>query len=273
MKLLNFLPEDFLERRSRRRATFVCVAAGGGSLLVIGVVAAYTLFTMLGLAQVRSLVETQYQEASAQIDTLRQLEERKMGLLKKVELSTALLERVPRSHLLARLVNHLPAHTSLTMVLMKVEDVEVKKPDAASGNSPKSGAAGAKGTANGEAAALATGDGNESPKSAPGKRSGGKSAKGDMVKIKQCTFRIDGLAETDVQVAEYLSRLSSDPMFRDVDLQFSEEFPQREGVTMRKFQLSLRLSPEAEKILDSATTGVATLAIATPAPSPAKDKP
>ncbi|MBM4019312.1 MAG: hypothetical protein FJ288_13490 [Planctomycetes bacterium] len=89
-----------------------------------------------------------------------------------------------------------------------------------------------------------------------------------MVKVKQWTFRIDGLAPTDVEVAEYINRLTQDPLFRDVDLVFSEEFPYKEGVMMRKFQLSLRLGLDAEKVLGpTGDGGAAPTPIATAAPA------
>jgi Tfp pilus assembly protein PilN len=266
VKILNFLPEDFFERRSRCRATLICAIIGGGSLLTTGAAVALTFVAMLGMAQIRAVVEQQYQEATAQIDQLKQLEDRKAGLLRKVDLSTALLERVPRSYLLARLVNYLPPQTSLMMVLMKMEEVEVKAPEQAAGAGSNTGAA-AKGSAGG---AGATAGADDPAKPAPG---AGKRGKSNTIKVKQFVFRVDGLAPTDVRVAEYLTRLTSDPMFREVDLQFSEEFPQREGVTMRRFQLSFRLSSDAEKILDSAATATAALTAASPAPPLAKGEP
>jgi len=62
---------------------------------------------------------------------------------------------------------------------------------------------------------------------------------------------VDGLAVTDVQVAEYIARLTADPLFEEVDLKFSEEFPYEPGVTMRRFELIFRLSLEAQKLLTS----------------------
>jgi Tfp pilus assembly protein PilN len=250
MKVLNFLPDDFLEHRSRCRANIFCAIVGAGSLLAMGAAFAFVLISMLGMAQLRLLVDQQYQEAVSRIDQLKQLEDQRAGLLRKVELSMSLLDRVPRSHLLARLVNYLPKQTSLMLVLMKAEEVEVKASEAARKAAAKTGAAAD----------------TQTPV-------GVKRGKSDTVKVKQFVFRVDGLAPTDVQVAEYLSRLSSDPLFRDVDLKFSEEFPQREGVTMRRFQLSFRLSPEAEKVLDSAASGAAGLTFASPAPSLARGEP
>ena len=236
INVINFLPNDYMERRHRRRANIVCLIIGGAAVLGLSLVSALALVSMLSSAAMRAVVEQQYVDASQQIKQLKDLEERRAGLIHKVELSTDLLERVPRSHLLARLTNCLPQKASLTGLVLKLEDVEVPAPASAAG--PAGAAAGEQ-----------------------DKAKGGKNAKG-TTKVKVWTFRIDGLAPTDVEVAEYMTRLSADPLFRVVDLQYSEEFPYREGTTMRKFQLSFRLSPDAEKIL----VPTATSAVTAPAP-------
>ena len=114
MHVINFLPDDYLQRRSLRRANLLCLALGGGALVALGALSGLFVYRAMQVTVERTIAESQYAEASRQIDQLKQLENRKAGLLHKVELSTTLLERVPRSYLLARLTNYLPAHTSLT---------------------------------------------------------------------------------------------------------------------------------------------------------------
>jgi Tfp pilus assembly protein PilN len=218
MRVINFLPDDYLQRRSVRRANLVCLGLAGGAAVLLAVAAVFTYSGAKGAAAERAAVDRQYQEAGRQIDQLKALEDRKTGLFHKVELSTTLLERVPRSTVLARLANHLPAHTSLTMLTMRVEETEVRAPETP-GVTPK--------------------------------------GKVETVKVKQVRFRLEGLARTDVEVAEFITRLNADPLFEDVDLLFSEEFTYEEGLTMRRFQLSLRLSPKADKILETASAPVA----------------
>jgi len=236
MRVLNFLPNDYLTRRTLRRANLICLAVAGGSLLVIGLVASGVFFRMAGIRSMRGLVDQQYEQASRQIEDLKQLEDRKQGLLHKVELSTALLERVPRSLLVARLTNCLPPHASLTSLQMQAADVDVPVPAA-------------------EAAAAA-----------PANPKAKGAAKPATRKVTRLRFRLDGLAETDVQVAKFMSNLGEDPLFEDVDLQFSEEFPYKEGVTMRRFQLALLLSTSAAKTLE----GPAPTAPAAPAATEAR---
>lgn len=251
LNVINFLPEDYQERRSRRRANIVCLIMAGASVVVLGLVVGLLFLSAIGMSAMRALVDQQYRQASLQIEQLKQLEARKADLIRKVELSTDLLERVPRSQLLARLTNCLPAKAGLMGVVMKAEDVEVPVGSAAAA------AAGVK------AVAQAT-DAQDASKA--GAKRGGKKGKAETVKVKQWVFHVDGMAPTDMEVAEYIARLGADPLFRDVDLQFSEEFPYKEGVQMRKFQLSFRLSPEAEKIL-GASASAATAAAASPAPA------
>jgi Tfp pilus assembly protein PilN len=241
LNVINFLPNDYTERRGRRRANIVCLLIGGVAALGLGLVVALALVSMFSSAAMRAVVEQQYVDASQQIKQLKDLEERRTGLVHKVELSSDLLERVPRSRLLARLTNCLPPKASLTGLVLKLEEVHVPAP----------AAAGASGAA-----------ANEPDKAAA---KGGKNAKATTVKVKAWTFRVDGLAPTDVEVAEYMSRLSADPLFREVDLQFSEQFPYREGVTMRKFQMSFRLSPDAEKTLGPTVAPAATATAPAPA--------
>jgi len=219
LRILNFLPDDYAKRRERRRANLVCLLVGVGGLLVIGLGVGVTVLRGVGIAAARAAVEHEYEQASLRIKDLERLEEQKSNLLRKAELSATLLERVPRSHVLARLANYLPERTSLTSLSMEEETVLVKapvKPDTTEDKGKKKG----------------------------------KKKQPPRVKETRIRFQLDGLAETDVHVAEYISRLSGDALFEEVDLQFSEEFPYQEGVLMRRFQLSFLLSKQAATILE-----------------------
>jgi len=219
LHVLNFLPEDYLQRQRLRWANIICLSMAAGCLLLVGGAVAATLLRSAAVASERARVERDHEKASLRIKDLERLEARKKDLLHKAELSAALLERVPRSTILARLTNHLPTHTSLTALSMTREEVRVTRPEPA-------------------------GDKDR------------KSKKGKKAKVAQpatetrVRFQLDGLAQTDVQVAEYISRLATDPLFEAVDLQFSEEFPYQEDIIMRRFQLSFLLSRNAEAALE-----------------------
>lgn len=244
MRVTNFLPDGYLRRRDIRRANWTCLGIAAVTLLLLGAVVAFVLIRSWSMAGMRALEELQYRVASRQIDDLKQLEQRKTSLLHKVELSTALLERVPRSNVLARLTNHLPEHTSLTSITMQLEVMKMNPKKADAGDTPPAGGKPATGAA-----------GKNQPRA---------------VTAKRLRFRLDGLAETDVEVAEYISRLHADPLFENVDLQFSEAFPYQEDVTMRRFQMSLLLSEDAGKVLGSPAAEAPSVAESAPADAKGK---
>lgn len=223
MQVMNFLPRDFTERRGRRRANLLCLGLTGVALLALAGVCALHVMRVFGASRLRAVVEQQYREAGRQIEQLKELEDRKAGLVRKVELSADLLERVPRSHILARLTNALPSDTSLQVLVMSTVEVEVPvlKPTTTKEDD------------------------------APASKKGGRSKRPEKIRRREIQFRVNGLAVTDVQVAEYIARLTADPLFEEVNLKFSEEFPYEPGVTMRRFELTFRLSLEAQKLLAS----------------------
>jgi Tfp pilus assembly protein PilN len=226
MNVIDFLPNDYLARRSRRRANLVCLAVAGTVVVGMGLGMGWLYSNMARTAQSRIDIEQQYSQASQQLEQLKQLEERKADLLRKVGLSTTLLERVPRSTILARLTNYLPRGMSMTSLAMRLEDVDVRLSELPATDAAK-------------VAAIA-------------KAAASKTGKPETVRMKQFTFRLDGVAPTDVEVAEYITRLNADPLFRSVDLQFSEELATKEGASVRRFELVFRLSPTAEKVMGSA---------------------
>ncbi len=222
MNVINFLPSDYVERRSRRHANTLCVLIGGGSLLLIAAMVGLTLLRAAAATQKRLYTEHKYQQASQEIERLRQLEDRKAGLLRKVELSSDLLERVPRSHLLARLANTLPEHTAIQTLAVALKDVKVRMP----------------------APPAAPGAAGSGPKSV-------REARQRMRTVQQLQFILSGFAETDVQVAEYIGRLNADPLFDEVNLEFSEQFPYSEDVELRRFEIVFILSEKAAKVLET----------------------
>jgi hypothetical protein len=59
------------------------------------------------------------------------------------------------------------------------------------------------------------------------------------------TMKITGVADTDVQVAQLITKLNRSPLFKDVNLLISDHF-ERSGQTLRKFQIELGLVPDAD---------------------------
>ena len=223
MKVINFLPEDYQQRRGARRANLFCAAIGVGALVVLGGLTTFMAVRAAAISRTRKAADQQYADASRQITQMKDLEDRKAGLLHKVEVSSSLLERVPRSTLLAHLTNHLPPHTSLSNLTMRAVEVEEPNPAAEA----------AKG-----APAPAAQDAAKKPPA--------------TIKVRRIEFVLTGLAQTDVDVAKYIGLLCADPLFQEIDLKFSEEFPYKETIRMRRFEIALLLSPKAGELLERA---------------------
>lgn len=214
MNVINFLPRNYLQKQSRRQANKVCALVGLVGLLAVGGLLGIPYMQAVGVAETRRSVEQQYNVAAKKLDQLKQLEARKEGLLRKVDVSSDLLERVPRSFVLAHMVDLLPENTTVMLLRMTSKDVKV-------------------------------------PLSAPTKTKKGKSPAPATKKVKVVGFRMHGLAPSDLHVSEFLASVSADPLFDDVNLERSEETVLETGVSMRKFEVVFTLSNRAKSLLEN----------------------
>ena len=219
---LSFLPEDYLERKARRRANLLC---GALSVIVMGTVgAAFAMSerSMRGLDARLVEVDQQYSDATVKIAMVQKLHAAQKQIVQHAELAETLVEKVPRSNILAELTNGLPTGTSL--LEFSLESVQRSAP-------PPQGSGQGAGQAAGTEA---------------------KKLQAPAVDVK---IRLTGIADNDVQVAQFITRLNRSALFKDVNLLISDSF-QQEKQTLRRFQIEMVLNPEAE-VRD------------TPAPAPA----
>src|SRR5881394_3476738 len=98
---MNFLPDDYVEKRQAARAAVVFI----GLLLVVvgGIVGAY-MYTQWQIKTVfdeHDRVNAQFEDASKKIEEAKELEKQKARMVAKAEITTTLMERVRRSALLA----------------------------------------------------------------------------------------------------------------------------------------------------------------------------
>jgi hypothetical protein len=231
MSIINLLPEDYIHRSVKRRMNYVFSALFA---IVLGAVSAAVLVSEQSSRYRREVsqnVEEAYTQAAMQLKQLQQLEARKQNMIGKAESISSLLERVPRSHLLAIIANSMPECTSLTRVDMDTKKVFVPTPD---------------------------------PKTATKLDSINAKA---VTKPKPSLVALDvtGLAGTDVEVARMIARLARNPLIASVDLVYSQEkaitqfaptkdakeAPKEIGkVTMREFQIHMELRADADAIQD-----------------------
>ena len=114
MSIINLLPDDYLQRRRQQRTNGLCLTL---FLVVMAGLAAAVGVLEQSFRRTRGVaagLDAEYADAAKLITQLQELEARKQSMLHKAEQTAGLLERVPRSTLLAIITNALPRHASLT---------------------------------------------------------------------------------------------------------------------------------------------------------------
>ena len=211
---LSFLPDDYLERKARRRANALCA---GLSVVVMGAIATAFSITERTMREVEgraAAVDRQYAEAAKSIDQVKRMKVQHEKVVHHAELVSSLVEKIPRSNLLAEFTNSLPAGTSLLDLAM--ESRTRTQPAAP----PATAAERAKKT-------------KDAVPAAP------PPPQFDVY------IKLTGVADTDVQVAEFMTKLTHCELLRDVNLVISDVFKQGDR-SVRKFQIEMMLNPAAE---------------------------
>jgi len=215
MSTINLLPEDYLRRRSQRRANVMCVILFAIVMAGVGGAALVSEQNTRRTIKVRDRVNADYDEAAKLLAQMQQLESQKRSGMAKAKATASLLEKVPRSYLLASITAALPPNTALTTLELKPS----RRPSSSrtvakiKGNSAKAKAL----RAAAEAAAAV-----EPP----------------------MELELVGWAATDVQVARFIANLLRDPLLASVDLSYSQEKvlkTKTDQMQVREFCLRLEL--------------------------------
>src|SRR5690349_8895383 len=110
---LSFLPDDYLDLKRQQRTNAICATLF--ALLVVGIGAAFhfTEKQMKGVEAEYADISRRYADAARPIEQFKRMQEQQRKMESQAALSASLLEKVPRSYLLAEITNALPAQVSL----------------------------------------------------------------------------------------------------------------------------------------------------------------
>lgn len=211
---LSFLPEDYLLKKARRRANLLCGALGVVVMGTIGTAFAISERSMQGLDAELAQVEDRYNRAQEQIHAVQQMHAKQRQIVQHAELATSLVEKVPRSILLAALTNALPGGVSLLDLSLESRVVQAPATPAGTAFDARVAAAQKKAAA------------NEPPKM-------------------EVYVKLSGVADNDGQVGEYIAKLQASPLLKDVNLLISDTFT-RDKSSLRRFQLEMMINPTAD---------------------------
>jgi Tfp pilus assembly protein PilN len=214
---LNFLPEDYLVRKAQYRTNVICATLF--IFMISGIAIAFTIAerAMRGAEQRHASVERQYTDAAKRIQLMQTMRQKQLVLARQAELSASLIDRVPRSYMLAEITNLLPQGVYLTDL-----DMEMRKKS----STPVLKTAFEKKTT--------------------------KVKKEPTAKLPpppdpyDTVVRIGGVAETDAQVAKVISAVKDSKIFRDVNLLISTQMDRTETNALRRFTLEMTLNPTAD---------------------------
>lgn len=231
---LSFLPDDYVARRARSRANRLC-----GSLLLVtmfGVAGAfvYAQDRLDAIRQQYATVNAQYQREADRLKRLDELQKQQTELARRAKLAEALIEKAPRTEVLASLARSMPAETTLSEVVLNSRIKLVAK----------------------------TPEQILAEKQARGAKKNAAVENEVKPKLYDTTLRMVGMAYTDLQVAEYINNLSRSPYFEDVNLLVSREVSYQDQ-PMRRFEVEMVVRSEPKPSTEAQATGAANTPVAT----------
>jgi len=228
----SFLPEDYVARRNETRTNLLAVSLF--AIVTFGVIAAFLVTSRQwhDVKRHQESINVRYAQAAKDIEQLKQLEERRESLLQKAELTTALIERVPRSILLAELINRMPRDVTLLEMEVKSTRVAEPPPPTAAAGKDKA-AAKAKASSSDKTARKGATDKPEAPK----------------VTIAPPRFKtgvvLVGVTSTHNSVAQFVAELQTCELLSDVELKFSEKAV-IESQELNRFRVEATIKPNAD---------------------------
>lgn len=219
MSTINLLPQEYIERRLRNRATVICSILFAVVMSVVIAAAIASQQSHQYTLEVRDRLDADYAEAAKLIQQMQQLEAKKRKLLHKAELSAALMERVPRSYVLAVVTNALPANASLENLVLDTREAPQQYDHVATKRKSR------------RKSKYVSGSSRAKAKPVP-----------QMVQI-----TVTGLAATDIEVARLIANLARNSLVETVDLIYSQEKIVNKA-SVREFQIRLVLKADGDAI-------------------------
>lgn len=220
----SFLPDDYLAEKQERRTNLICLTLF--AVVMLGVFGAFLVTNRqwTQVAKARDVVNHEYQDAAVRIEKLKELEQQKEQMLNKAELAAALVERVPRSILLADMINRMPPQLSLLEFELKSERIKKIAKPVDDGKGGRMGGKAARAKTKEEVAV-------EQKKAEPPQF--------------QVAITMIGVAPTDLEVSRFMAELNAYALLHDVTLLYSEQKDVQDQ-TMRKFGIKMALGGNAD---------------------------
>lgn len=219
----SFLPDDYVSRKAEMRANFLSLALFGVVMFVVVAAFFVTNRQWTAVREEQEAINVLYQKEAEKIEQLKKLEAQKEEMMEKAEVTTALIEKVPRSILLAQLITRMPPEITILELALKSKRIE-QRPVAVQ---PK-----AKRTIKIRTLSGAT-----------------KIAEKDKPKIQapkfEYTLTIIGVCVGNNSITDYQQALGACELLERVELEYIQETTIRE-MKLRKFSIKARIRSDAD---------------------------
>ncbi len=209
---VDFLPEDYIEKRQATRSAMLCI--GLCLIVMAGIVTTY-LMTQRNYnhaLQEYEEVNRQFNDASKLLAEMKENETERMRMLQKAEVTAMLQEKVPRSRLLEEITQL--SHSNVKLLTIDLKSREISRP------APVTQLKKTK------------------------KDMGDASLDIQPPPEREVTIELTGVAQTDGHLANFIAALGKSPMLTDVNLIYTEEAKIKDRI-MRKFNLEMKINQNA----------------------------
>jgi len=223
----SFLPEDYVQKKNELRTNFITLTLFG--VVMFAVVGAFfvTNRRWQSVREQQLAINDQYQHEAQKIDQLKALEAQRQAMLEKAEITTALIEKVPRSVLLAELITRMPSDLTILDLKLQSKRIEPPKPQATPDKKVKTLASS---QGKGQAAAKTEKPPEKEPVRAP---------RFDF------TLNLEGVAGVNNDISDYLSSLKNCSLLDRLELPYIQ-VTNIDNVELRKFSIQAGIAPSAD---------------------------
>ena len=215
MANINFVPDDYVQNNESRRTNIMYLVLFG--VVMIALCGSFMTIKIrqraCGIKE--KLVNTKMGKIQEAIKQFEELQTKRGEMMRTALTTSGLIEPVPRSVLLASLTNNLPQGVSL----LKLSLVQKN-------------------------AGLLPHQNPTTKYKATQTQKGADDSQASLEKLLDTNIDIEGMAPSDLQVAEYIERLSNSMLLDNVALVESKEDKAKDGTTYRHFKLTAMLQKE-----------------------------
>jgi Tfp pilus assembly protein PilN len=227
----SFLPEDYVARKAEMRANFIAVFLF--SIVMFLVISAFFVthrrWSSIRVEQVA--INDEYAQEKKKIEQLEVLDRERGRMLAKAEVTTALLEKIPRSVLMAELTAKVPGNITVEEMELTSKRIDPNKEVRPADEKPK-------------AQPVKT--------LAPKAKAGSKPAEPkpeEKPEVKAPRFesvvRIAGLSAVYNDITDYAAVLQASPLLEKVELVFIKESKVQDR-QLHKFEITAMLRGNAD---------------------------